>query len=787
MNFTRKLGTASVLAAAWYAGAATAADYNTQIYSVTVDEQNGILKIDGVDLAPAGAPTGAHVQLLGHALEIHDTDSSSTHLEAALPESVSLNPGTGYQLYVSPSRSRGTTGLSVADQAFFTLYVASKLSGAKTAAASSGPSGGASANRSVSGSGTGKTSTNFFNSLGSALSLNNHSSTSNVSSTPSPSDGPTFTLPYTGSFSSPGSLFSMTNTGTGDAITGTNSSTSASVVGVRGVISSTAPGASSVGVYGINNATTANGFGVWGAHHGTGTGVLGTSTSGYGVQGFSPSGRGLQGYSSGAGIGVFAQSTTGTSLYVTGGSGPLALLTNTSSSNKSDLVSIPNAGTGRNLVISNSNTNSAANVVAVATAGTGEGLDISNSNNNNTTNILNVVTNGPGVIADHTKGNAANFFVNNTSGVGAGVRGETNSIFGNNGTAGVYGSASGTGGYGGYFDHTNSTGFGMALYGTTQGQGMVAEFVTPLGAGGTNNNGNSQPTVLIQQTANGSGLSISSTSPTGSGTTPNTSNILNVTFDGPGVIADHSQGNAGNFFVNNTTSVAAGVRGETNSIFGNEGTAGVYGVASGTGGYAGYFHHTDTTGFGIGVQVQTEDQGTALVVNQDNSSTGDPAIFQNQGFNVARIDRNGKGFFNGGTQNSGADLAEFVPTIGATPQVGDVVEIDPEHPNSFRLCAEANTTRVAGIISTAPGVTLNAKDSATAEVSGPALALAGRVPTKVNKQNGAIHIGDLLVASSQPGHAMRAPAHPEPGTVIGKALQDSDADQGTVEVLVMLR
>ncbi len=46
------------------------------------------------------------------------------------------------------------------------------------------------------------------------------------------------------------------------------------------------------------------------------------------------------------------------------------------------------------------------------------------------------------MIADHTQGNAGNFFSNNTNGVGAGVRGEVNSIFGNNGTAGVYGSVS---------------------------------------------------------------------------------------------------------------------------------------------------------------------------------------------------------------------------------------------------------------------------------------------------------------------------------------------------------
>lgn len=40
-------------------------------------------------------------------------------------------------------------------------------------------------------------------------------------------------------------------------------------------------------------------------------------------------------------------------------------------------------------------------------------------------------------------------------------------------------------------------------------------------------------------------------------------------------------------------------------------------------------------------------------------------MFENATGKVARIDRTGKGFFNGGTQVGGADLAEFVPTTGA--------------------------------------------------------------------------------------------------------------------------
>jgi len=916
MIFKHKLGAASVLAAAWYSAAAAAADYNTRIYSVTVDEQNGTLKIDGVDLVSGGAPATAHVELLGQTLQVREAESSSTHVEAALPEGISLNPGTGYQLYVSPNRGWTSAATSPADQAFFTLYVSSRVSGARIAAGNGGSRAGGPAPALTASGSSHNASTNVFESLGKAFSINPHSTT-NVQNGAVANDGSSFSLPYTGSLGSTSNLFSLTNTGTGDAIDGVSTSTASNAVAIRGVMSSTSSGTLSAAVRGINSGTSTVGVGVWGSHDGGGAGVFGTTVNGYGVRGTA----------SGNGVGVLANSNNNTALYAQSNTGVAGLFSISSASSTADNLWVNNAAKGRGIFLNNSNTSSTASAMQVTNAGTGSSAYISNTNANttanviyatgvgpgvisdhtqgnvadfvlnntnsvgagvrgetnsifgnpgtagvygtasgtggyggyfdhtnstgfglallantvgqgptaqfstqsgagggsgnsastvvilqnangsglnitttsptgsgttpNTANALYVTTNGPGVIADHTQGNAGSFFANNTSGVGAGVRGEVNSIFGNNGTAGVYGSASGTGGYGGYFDHTNSQGFGLTLYAITQGAGTVANFVTPSGAGNysgcTSSCTNSQPTLLLQQNANGNGLSIQATSPTASGTTPNTSNIVNVTFDGPGVIADHSQGNVANFVLSNTTSVGAGVRGETNSIFGNAGTAGVYGVASGTGGYAGYFAHTDTSGFGTAVMVQTEDQGTAMIVNQNNGSTGDPVIFQAAGANVARIDRTGKGFFDGGTATGGADLAEFVPTIGAVPQVGDVVEIDPEHPNSFRLCAEANTTRVAGIISTAPGVTLNAKDGSKQAVSGPALALAGRVPTKVNDQNGAIHIGDLLVASSEPGRAMRAPAHPEPGTVIGKALQDSDAAQDTVEVLVMLR
>ena len=413
--------------------------------------------------------------------------------------------------------------------------------------------------------------------------------------------------------------------------------------------------------------------------------------------------------------------------------------------------------------------------VQMRTNGTGSGLTVDNTNGSNVSNIVNVTTNGPGVIADHSQGNAGNFFVNNTTAVAAGVRGEVNSIFGNNATAGVYGVASGTGGYGGWFEHSNASGFGLALEAVTSGQGVVAHFETLPSSNG-------QPTVQMVTNGTGSGLTVDNTN--GS----NVANIVNVTSNGPGVIADHSQGNAGNFFVNNTTAVAAGVRGEVNSIFGNAGTAGVYGVASGTGGYAGYFEHSETTGFGTTLQVVGYDQGTAMVVDQEGPNN--IAIFQASGFDMARIDNTGRGFFNGGTQNSGADLAEAFDVEGDyhTYEPGDVLLISTTADRTVVKSNEAYSSLVAGVYATKPGVLLT-EESITSTLAGKVpMGVVGVIPTKVCGDSGPIHRGDILVTSARPGYAMKADLNKlKPGQAIGKALEEFSGDNGKIKVLVNVK
>ncbi|TDU31074.1 collagen triple helix repeat protein [Panacagrimonas perspica] len=387
---------------------------------------------------------------------------------------------------------------------------------------------------------------------------------------------------------------------------------------------------------------------------------------------------------------------------------------------------------------------------------------------------------------------------------------------------------------------------GVVADNTGGGEAMVGRTTSDIAGAvvGRNDGGGSGVRGFIASDTSGTGVGVLGQVGSGNSTgragrfennnAANESNAFEVVSKGLGNIPDNTQGNAGSFVVDNTQSVGAAVRGEVNTIFGNLGAAGIFGVSSGTGGFAGLFHAgnpngngaalvaiADGNGNGIttnagkdgdGIEATVDGTGTAVygwvpnfgigqagrfqnynpanttpVIRVETVGTNNLAVFRAGAANVARIDAAGKGFFNGGVQANGADIAELIPTVGEEPQIGDVVEIDPMHEDRFRLSSSANTTRVAGVISTQPGVTLNARNGAHEDAVGPALALVGRVPVKVTGENGPIRIGDLLVASSKAGHAMRAPEHPAPGTVIGKALKRFDERTGQVEMLVMLR
>jgi len=134
-------------------------------------------------------------------------------------------------------------------------------------------------------------------------------------------------------------------------------------------------------------------------------------------------------------------------------------------------------------------------------------------------------------------------------------------------------------------------------------------------------------------------------------------------------------------------------------------------------------------------------------------------------------------------EGGGSDVAEYF-SVDEDPGPGTVMTIDPAGGSRLRASTKAYDTTVAGIVSTEPGVSLGTKEDGN-DGEKP-IAVAGRVPCKVDASYAAIKPGDLLTTSDTPGHAMKA-TNPVIGTILGKALEPLDAGTGTIEVLVTLQ
>ncbi|WP_106917091.1 beta strand repeat-containing protein [Chryseobacterium aurantiacum] len=706
------------------------------------------------------------------------------------------------------------------------------------------------------------------------------------------SSGGTFTIPYANTVNNASTLFSLTNDGDGTSVEGNNNSATSSIAAVRGVVTSTAPGGFSSGVRGINNGTGGLGVGVWGSQNG----------SGWGVYGVTPNGLGVYGNSSANGTGVYANSNTGTGLTATSNNGipaSMSIFNNANANNVLNastvgngvVVNVTTSGTGHGVASSTgagialrgtasaqssagvlgSNTGNGEAVVglttsdiagavvgrndgggygvrgfiATNTSGTGIGVygqvGINNStgragrfenvNQTNTSgNILEVETNGNGNIPDNTQGNAASFLVDNTNSVGAAVRGEVNTIFGNFGAAGIFGVSSGTGGRAGLFYASNPSGNGASLIALTDGNGNAIT-----ANAGKDGNG-------VETNIDGAGNALYAWVPSFSTgragrfnifNENNTSDVITVTTVGNGI--------AGNFKVDKTQGTSAAVKGEVNSIFANFGTAGIYGVSSGTGGYGGLFHASNPSGNGPALIAIADGNGNGITANASNGgdgvettadgtgsaifawvpnfgngraarfinfntantnpaltvethSAGSLALFKsgNPGtVNVARIDNTGRGFFNGGTQNSGADVAEAFDVEGSVSEYesGDILVISTSSDRTVEKSSKPYSNLVAGVYATKPGVLLT-EEHIDADLSDKVpMGVIGVIPTKVCLENGKIKRGDLLVTSSKTGIAMKADLNKvRIGQVIGKALQDYDQKEiGKIQVLVNIK
>lgn len=134
------------------------------------------------------------------------------------------------------------------------------------------------------------------------------------------------------------------------------------------------------------------------------------------------------------------------------------------------------------------------------------------------------------------------------------------------------------------------------------------------------------------------------------------------------------------------------------------------------------------------------------------------------------------------------DVAEWVPATSEM-SAGTVVVLNPERSNEVMKSNDAYDTRVAGVVSSQPGIILG-EQSASKEM----IATTGRVKVWVDATRVPVKIGDLLVSSETLGMAMvSVPVEiggmkiHRPGTILGKALEPLSSGKGEILVLLTLQ
>jgi hypothetical protein len=286
--------------------------------------------------------------------------------------------------------------------------------------------------------------------------------------------------------------------------------------------------------------------------------------------------------------------------------------------------------------------------------------------------------------------------------------------------------------------------------------------------------------------ATGSGVWGRTWSPKGQGVLGNGYNgaigvFGTATYTGVQGVASNAGGSGVYGENNSAASYAWGVSGRANNASCNYSvlSGGCFGVSGYSGSGGGVIGQT-SSGVGVyalsgsGVGLRIESQSGSLI----RAYSG--PINENLRFEVT----NAGNVYADGTYNTpAADMAEMLPAVDKL-EPGDVLVVDSD--GKLTRSTQPYQASVVGVYSTQPGFVGGAGDSIDPSGKVP-LAVVGVVPVKVSAENGAIHPGDLLVASSTPGYAMRASDNPAIGTVIGKALGSLDSGTGIIKMLVMLR
>ena len=158
-----------------------------------------------------------------------------------------------------------------------------------------------------------------------------------------------------------------------------------------------------------------------------------------------------------------------------------------------------------------------------------------------------------------------------------------------------------------------------------------------------------------------------------------------------------------------------------------------------------------------------------------------PAIVRPAGPPLASSSSTGDGSRRAGDESPGPAFPPNTSPVGiaGTVRAGDVVTIT-DAPDGLAVVAKQPLDKgVIGIVGGASGATW----------SGQAPIVVSGVVAQCNLDatTGAVAVGDLLVASGLPGHAMRPNGTPVAGTVIAKALEPLDGGTGTIRVLVLSR
>lgn len=357
-------------------------------------------------------------------------------------------------------------------------------------------------------------------------------------------------------------------------------------------------------------------------------------------------------------------------------------------------------------------------------------------------------------------------------------------------SAGIKGIHNGTGaeGFGIWGSHAGN---GAGVYGSsakgfgvkgesTEGNGLFGSSSTGVGVLGTSNEGTAGLFDISNPNSFNDAL-FASNSGYGNG-------ITAVAVMGNGVFGiANDMGGAGVFGVNN-----AGGEAVVGRAFSNNAAAV---VGRNDGSYAGV-RGANATNNGTGILAQANvdgaTNGNALVASLEGAGSGNTAVFQANGSNVARIDHTGKGFFNGGTQMGGADVAELFEVAGvrSSYEPGDVLVISKSSDRKMEKSTQPYSMLVAGVYATKPGVMLTEENAEQDKLQHMVpMGVIGVIPTKVCLEGGPIERGDLLVTSSIPGVAMKADINRlKPGQSLGKALQGYDGKgTGLINVLVSVK